>query len=78
MARPRVSVSRNRIIQLYVTEHKSGLETARLLGIGRATLSRYLDIFGIPRRGNNEALKGRRLSPEHRGKVITNLVQFSK
>lgn len=76
MARPRVSISRNRIIQLYVTEHKSGLETARLLSIGRATLSRYLDTFGIPKRGNADVLKGRVLSPEHRSKVVVNLVQY--
>lgn len=55
--KPRVSVRRNSIIHWYVSEDKSGVETAKLLGISRSTLGRYLVRFEIPIKPVSEVMK---------------------
>lgn len=42
---------------MYVNEKKTGLEIAQFFGIGRTTVSRYIDRYGLERRGVSEARK---------------------
>lgn len=73
MGKPIRQVSREQLEELYVRTNKSGLEVARILGIGRTTLSRKLKLYGIPEKKIAEVMRGRKLSPEHREKVIQTL-----
>jgi hypothetical protein len=59
--------------ELYTQSDKSGLQVAKELGIGRTTLGRYLKKFGIPMKNLSEIMTGRKLSPEHKAKVVKTL-----
>lgn len=74
---PKVFASRNQIIQVYIVERLSGKESAKRLNMSRTTFSRYLRRFGIDERSISEAKKGKKLSKEHRDKVVKSLRQFT-
>jgi transposase-like protein len=53
----KLNPDREKIIQKYVVEEKSLKQTAKELGIGRTTLSRYLKRYGIEKRNRYELHK---------------------
>lgn len=55
--KPKVSISRNKVIDLYIIQDRSGLEAARLLGVSRSTFGRYLERFGIPAKPISEVMR---------------------
>ena len=78
MGAPRVNYSPAYLKWLYTECGKSGYQTARLLGVSRSTLSRLLEKHDIPERTKSQALRGRKLSPEHKAKVVGYLRQYKK
>jgi len=57
MPKKKVNPDRELIIQKYVVENKSLKQTAKEVGCGRTTLSRYLKIYGIKKRDRYELHK---------------------
>jgi hypothetical protein len=69
MARPKVSISRNDILKYYITENKSALQTARILGVSCSTLLKYIDTFGLQRKSMKQIMTGKKHSLETREKM---------
>lgn len=63
MGKPEVSISKIVFIDLYVNQKKSGLEIARFFGIGRTTVGRYIERYGLEPRNISEVRKNKHWSP---------------
>jgi transposase len=50
-------------IDLYVNQKKSGLEIARFFGIGRTTVGRWIERYGLEPRDISEVRKNKKWSP---------------
>jgi len=61
--------------QKYLVEGLSMAVIAKLAGCSTPTIQNYLCKFGIPTRSVSQALTGRRLSEEHKTKVIQNVTK---
>jgi|SRR6185312_7413088 len=59
MGKPEVAISKIVFIDLYVNQKKSGLEIARFFGIGRTTVSRYIERYGLEPRNIKEVRKNK-------------------
>lgn len=66
-------ITKELLHQKYIVEGKSGLQVSKELDIPRTSLTRLLDKFGIPRKSISLVMTGKKLSPEHRIKVIKTL-----
>lgn len=61
---------------MYEVEKKTGLEIARFFGIGRTTVSRYIDRYGLKPRGISEVRKNKKWSPSE--KQVNVLINYNK
>lgn len=64
--------------QKYVIEQLSMAAIANLAKCSTPTVQNYLKKFGIPTRSVSQALKGRKLSNEHKAKVTHNLTKANQ
>lgn len=64
--------------QKYLVEGLSMAVIAKLAGCSTPTIQNYLRKFGIPTRSVSQALTGRRLSEEHKTKVIQNVIKANE
>lgn len=66
-------ITKEQLEELYINQRLSFGQVAAILHIGSATVWRKLHKFDIPTRSSVEVRRGRKLSPEHREKVIKTL-----
>lgn len=76
MARQRVKITPQKLRRLYYAENRTARDVALLLGCSPTTIKNYLIKYDFRIRRQSELMKGRKLTPEHKAKVIANLVQF--
>ena len=57
----------------YVQTNKSVLQVAKELGVNHKTVRRYLKKYGFEIKPLSQVMTGRKLTPEHRAKVIKTL-----
>lgn len=71
MAKQRITYTKLR--REYYKPHVSARSIAKKLGCSPTTVRNYLDKYGFRVKRRHEIMKGRKLSKEHRDKVIKNL-----
>lgn len=76
MAKQRVNITPQKLRRLYYAEDRTARDVAKLLGCSPTTVHNYLIKYNFRIRRQSELMKGRKLTPEHRSKVIRNLRQF--
>ncbi len=62
------------LIKLYCEDKKTAFEIAKIYSCGTSTILRHLRWLDIPIRSISDIKTGKKLSPEHKAKVIKNLV----
>lgn len=67
--KPIFTVEFNGLNRLYIIEHLSINQIARLLGVSYSTILRQLQKYDIPRRGRGDAHKGKIVSQETRAMI---------
>lgn len=73
MAKQRVKITPQKLRRLYYVEHKSAVQVAKELGCSSTTIKNYLDKYDWRVKRQSEIMKGRKLSEEHKQKIIKNL-----
>jgi uncharacterized protein YjcR len=76
MAKQRVKITPKKLKKAYYVKHQSALQVAKLFNCSPTTIRNYLDKYGWRIRRQSEIMRGRKLSPEHRDKVVKNLPHF--
>lgn len=69
----RISVTKEEIVKLYVEERRTVNELATLFSCSVRTIHNYLEKYEITKRSQSEIMSGRKLTEEHRLKIINNL-----
>jgi len=77
MAKPRVPITKEDLQKLYYEENRSAVQVAVLFNCTSTTIKNYLRRYGMRVKDSSEVMKGRKLSVEHRKKVIRTLQQGS-
>ncbi len=73
MAKQRVKLTPQKLRRAYYVEHRSAVQVAKMFGCSSTTIKNYLDKYGWRVKRQSEIMKGRKLSEEHRKKIIKNL-----
>jgi uncharacterized protein YjcR len=73
MPKQRVKITPQKLRRLYYVEHRSAVQVAGIFGCSSTTIKNYLDKYGWRIKRQSEIMKGRKLSEEHRRKIIENL-----
>ncbi len=71
--KPRKPIDKGQLIELYVNQRLTYREVAKILQMSEATVLRHLHFNEIPVRRSVDVRRGRKLSPEHRAKVVQTL-----
>lgn len=73
MGKPEKPITKEQLEQLYIKEGRSTKEVATFFSCDQTTIQRHLKRKGIQIRSQSEEMTGRKLTPEHRAKVIQTL-----
>lgn len=77
MGKPRVQITKEQLEQLYIKEGRSAVQVATLFNCTSTTIKNYLVRYGFRVKNSSEVMKGRKLTKEHRDKVVKTLRQGS-
>lgn len=73
MSKPEKPIKKEELLQLYEKEHRTVSELSVLFDCNVSTLRRHLARNNIRIRSQSEEMSGRKLTPEHKEKIIKNL-----
>ncbi len=76
MAKQRVKITPQKLRRLYYAENRTARDVAELLSCTPTTIHNYLVKYDFRIRRQSELMKGRKITPEHKAKVLKNLKQF--
>jgi hypothetical protein len=78
MAKQRVPITPEKLRQLYYVENRSAVQVAAFFGCTSTTIKNYLVKYDFRVKRPSEVMRGRKLTPEHRSKVIKTLKTGAK
>lgn len=73
MGKPRVHISKEELEKLYINENRSATQVAVLFNTTSTTIKNYLVKYDLKVKPQSEVMKGRKLTKEHRDKVVRTL-----
>lgn len=72
----KVKITPGKLRRVYYQENISATMVAKHFNCSPTTIRNYLDKYGFRVKRHSEVMKGRKLTKEHRDKIVSNLNNF--